>query len=93
MAADEHAPAEKDSKPAVEDSKPAVALECAAAAAAGDAPLFLAQEGAVEEGCVLCGVDEDPDQTLLCDGPCGREFHLYCLEPPLADLPEGDWYC
>ena len=29
---------------------------------------------------------------LLCDG-CDDEYHLYCLEPPLLQLPEGCWYC
>lgn len=21
------------------------------------------------------------------------EYHLYCLQPPLTKLPEGDWFC
>jgi hypothetical protein len=28
---------------------------------------------------------------LLCE-LCDLGFHTYCLDPPLADLPEGDWY-
>jgi len=30
---------------------------------------------------------------LICDG-CFQGFHLYCLLPPLAAVPEGDtWLC
>ena len=29
---------------------------------------------------------------LLCDG-CDHGYHMYCLRPPLADIPEGDWFC
>ena len=33
--------------------------------------------------------------TLLCDGEgCGSPaYHLYCLQPPLAVVPRGKWYC
>ena len=24
---------------------------------------------------------------------CPRAFHIRCLNPPLACVPEGDWYC
>ena len=24
---------------------------------------------------------------------CPRAFHIRCLDPPLACVPEGDWYC
>lgn len=40
----------------------------------------------------MCGGVHDVDRILLCDG-CDREFHLYCLNPPLEQVPEGDWYC
>lgn len=29
---------------------------------------------------------------LLCDG-CDGGHHLFCLDPPLREVPEGDWYC
>jgi hypothetical protein len=35
-----------------------------------------------------------PPQILLCDGDdCGAEWHMFCLDPPLEEVPEGDWYC
>jgi len=30
---------------------------------------------------------------LLCCDTCQRVFHLACLVPPLAAIPDGDWYC
>lgn len=46
-----------------------------------------------DEGvCKVCGVDKDDDSVLLCD-TCDAEYHTYCLDPPLARIPEGNWYC
>lgn len=46
-----------------------------------------------EEGvCKVCGIDKDDDSVLLCDA-CDSEYHTYCLDPPLARIPEGNWYC
>ena len=28
---------------------------------------------------------------LLCDG-CDDAYHMFCLDPPLRSIPEGDWY-
>lgn len=42
--------------------------------------------------CKVCGVDRDDDSVLLCD-KCDAEYHTYCLDPPLARIPEGNWYC
>ncbi|CAG4956953.1 unnamed protein product [Colias eurytheme] len=42
--------------------------------------------------CRLCRRRTDPDNMLLCDG-CNKGHHLYCLKPPLAKVPEGDWFC
>ncbi|XP_059177141.1 E3 ubiquitin-protein ligase UHRF1-like isoform X2 [Physella acuta] len=44
-------------------------------------------------GCVMCGDKKDPEKTILCD-ECNKAYHLYCLNPPLATVPEEDeWYC
>ena len=29
---------------------------------------------------------------LLCDG-CDKGYHCQCLNPPLQNIPEGEWYC
>nr|CAH7721397.1 unnamed protein product [Callosobruchus chinensis] len=42
--------------------------------------------------CVICGSRDHEDRMLLCDG-CDQGFHMYCLEPPLDNIPEGAWYC
>lgn len=43
-------------------------------------------------GCQVCGTDEAPDTILLCD-LCNQEFHMHCLDPPLVQIPEGEWFC
>ncbi|KAL7241003.1 hypothetical protein ACSBR2_006598 [Camellia fascicularis] len=45
-----------------------------------------------EDVCKVCGLDKDDDNVLLCD-TCDSEYHTYCLNPPLARIPEGNWYC
>ncbi|ONK78997.1 uncharacterized protein A4U43_C01F1810 [Asparagus officinalis] len=46
-----------------------------------------------EDGvCKVCGIDKDDTSVLLCD-KCDSEYHRYCLNPPLARIPDGDWFC
>uniref|UniRef100_K3YP80 PHD-type domain-containing protein n=4 Tax=Setaria TaxID=4554 RepID=K3YP80_SETIT len=46
-----------------------------------------------EDGvCKVCGIDRDDESVLLCDN-CDSEYHTYCLNPPLARIPLGNWYC
>ncbi|KAJ0095444.1 hypothetical protein Patl1_16168 [Pistacia atlantica] len=46
-----------------------------------------------DEGvCKVCGIDKDDDNVLLCD-TCDSGYHTYCLSPPLARVPDGNWYC
>ena len=42
--------------------------------------------------CQKCLSPEDYPNMLLCDG-CNEGLHLYCFEPKVASVPEGDWYC
>lgn len=51
-----------------------------------------AQRG-VSTGCSICQKNDSYAQLLLCDNDCGREYHTFCLSPPLSNIPEGDWYC
>jgi len=44
--------------------------------------------------CSICGqnVEDDDDKLLLCD-LCHEGFHIFCLDPPLTEIPEGSWFC
>jgi hypothetical protein len=42
--------------------------------------------------CQVCNNDHDETRLLVCDG-CDHCYHLYCLEPTLDAVPEGDWFC
>nr|XP_049705710.1 lysine-specific demethylase lid isoform X1 [Helicoverpa armigera] len=42
--------------------------------------------------CHVCGRGDVEEQMLLCDG-CDDSYHTFCLLPPLADVPKGDWRC
>lgn len=45
--------------------------------------------------CYVCGGSEDEDLILVCDNKkgCSNEVHMYCLDPVLTAVPEGDWFC
>eukprot|EP00742_Colponemidia_sp_Colp-10_P003744 GILJ01003984.1.p1 GENE.GILJ01003984.1~~GILJ01003984.1.p1 ORF type:complete len:262 (-),score=24.38 GILJ01003984.1:383-1168(-) len=45
-----------------------------------------------EEGCEICGSDEQEHLLLLCD-KCDKMHHTFCLLPPLERVPDGNWYC
>ena len=42
--------------------------------------------------CEVCNAGHHEDKIILCDR-CDKGFHLFCLSPPLDDVPEGDWIC
>ncbi|KAL3782141.1 hypothetical protein ACHAWO_007501 [Cyclotella atomus] len=42
--------------------------------------------------CNVCKSGLSPHNMLMCDG-CDELFHLNCLDPPLDDIPEGEWLC
>ncbi len=39
--------------------------------------------------CVVCG----DGGTLICCDRCDDAYHLDCLDPPLKQIPDGNWYC
>jgi hypothetical protein len=43
-----------------------------------------------KEDC--CAVCHDGGDLIICE-ECESAFHLSCLNPPLAEVPECDWYC
>ena len=43
--------------------------------------------------CEVCGEEGSEDDVLLeCDG-CLKGFHMGCLDPPLSEIPPGEWLC
>ncbi|XP_025835612.1 lysine-specific demethylase lid isoform X1 [Agrilus planipennis] len=42
--------------------------------------------------CHNCGRGDVEESMLLCDG-CDDSYHTFCLMPPLAEIPKGDWRC
>jgi len=72
-----------------------------------DAPIWSALSGALamlddgdgdgndaDERCEVCSSGDDGDLMLMCDSDgCGRAYHTFCITPPLAHVPEGDWFC
>jgi hypothetical protein len=52
----------------------------------------VADSDIVDEICHKCKGGEKPEKMLLCD-VCDRGWHIYCLNPPLRDIPQGDWSC
>lgn len=42
--------------------------------------------------CEICNRGDREDRMLLCDD-CNLGYHMDCLNPPLADVPTGSWYC
>jgi hypothetical protein len=40
----------------------------------------------------ICDICNDGGDLLLCDN-CIRAFHLGCLNPPLSEIPVGEWHC
>lgn len=42
--------------------------------------------------CHNCTRGDGEEAMLLCDG-CDDSYHTFCLVPPLADIPKGDWRC
>ncbi|XP_012736578.2 lysine (K)-specific demethylase 5Ba [Fundulus heteroclitus] len=42
--------------------------------------------------CLICGSGSAEDRLLLCDG-CDDSYHIFCLIPPLHEVPKGDWRC
>jgi len=42
--------------------------------------------------CKVCDGGSDENLLILCD-KCLRGYHIYCLSPPIASVPAGDWFC
>lgn len=42
--------------------------------------------------CRICSRGDEDDRLLLCDG-CDDNYHIFCLLPPLSEVPKGVWRC
>lgn len=42
--------------------------------------------------CLICSRGDSEENMLLCDG-CDDSYHTFCLMPPIAEIPKGDWRC
>jgi len=73
-------------------------------AAGQNTTFFLAVPGGAElprhpeevdhpETCVVCSQDLGEDELELECEKCDYPYHLKCLNPPLAEVPEGEWFC
>lgn len=51
--------------------------------------LKIESTGHMVDKCGICG---EGGSLLICD-ECEGEYHLACLNPPLASVPEGRWEC
>ena len=47
--------------------------------------------------CLFCPLLQKARYSQAGSGPlgaaCAKMCHLQCLDPPLAHIPEGDWFC
>ena len=98
-----------DGRAAVGEAKGAPAKESDAPAAKGDLhaaeamrrelPTAPADDATPAEdvyidpdlACSACSQPDDEANMLVCD--CKRGWHIYCLDPPLDEVPKGVWTC
>jgi hypothetical protein len=78
-----------------QDKKPPVLPRSASRKAEKAKPGQAGSSGEFDDAaCSECGSRDDGERMLLCDGPgCPGAAHIYCLVPPLGDVPPGDWFC
>lgn len=48
--------------------------------------------------CQVCGCHDREEVMLICGDEsgstgCGTGAHIDCCDPPLHEVPEGDWFC
>ncbi|XVF10610.1 hypothetical protein REPUB_Repub07fG0197400 [Reevesia pubescens] len=50
------------------------------------------EEEELDQICEQCRSGLHGEVMLLCDR-CNKGWHIYCLSPPLKQVPPGNWYC
>ncbi|KAK3434357.1 hypothetical protein EUGRSUZ_D01851 [Eucalyptus grandis] len=85
------------------EGKTEIGVECSSSKrrrrndGAGKVQLRQVKDEVVEEErydqiCELCKSGLHGEVMLLCDR-CNKGWHIYCLSPPLKQVPSGNWYC
>ena len=49
-------------------------------------------ESEEDTACEVCEATDDDALMVLCD-KCNCGYHIYCLVPPLREVPTGDFFC
>jgi len=42
--------------------------------------------------CLICSSQHDEANMILCNN-CDADYHTSCLDPPMSQIPEGEWLC
>lgn len=50
------------------------------------------QEQEEDDHAEFCRVCKDGGELLCCD-QCTSAYHIRCLNPPLPEIPDGEWQC
>uniref|UniRef100_T1JDG0 Uncharacterized protein n=1 Tax=Strigamia maritima TaxID=126957 RepID=T1JDG0_STRMM len=50
------------------------------------------QEQEEDDHMEFCRVCKDGGELLCCDS-CPSAYHTHCLNPPLKQIPDGEWHC
>ncbi|XP_013407633.1 chromodomain-helicase-DNA-binding protein 4 isoform X2 [Lingula anatina] len=51
-----------------------------------------AQEQEEDEHMEFCRACKDGGDLLCCDS-CPSAYHMHCLNPPMKEIPDGEWHC
>ncbi|XP_071841131.1 chromodomain-helicase-DNA-binding protein 5-like isoform X4 [Apostichopus japonicus] len=63
--------------------------QCEAGAAPPSAHVVEQEQDEHMEFCRVC---QDGGELLCCD-QCPSSYHIFCLNPPLKEIPDGEWLC
>lgn len=63
----------------------------------GDLPRWPEEIPVESDCCQVCGSNDEASsnargEMLECE-KCDLAYHLQCLDPPLDEVPEGEWHC
>lgn len=53
----------------------------------------LTEDSETDSFCYFCKETEEQEKMLICDSCNKKCSHIFCLNPPLSEIPDGDWFC